>query len=202
MHEIGQMAWDLERLKLGIEGGYQDQFAAAYGGWNVMEFSEKGTKVTPLFVEEDVLRELLVSLILVDLGKSRVSSGIIKRQVSRYEDPEIVRVLDTIKQITERMERALVAGYMTDLGFLLSEEWVQKKKLDRQISNKTIERFHAGMLKHGAIGGKLLGAGDGGHMLFLSDLSKRKELLDYVSNSGFRHIPFRFDNQGVVSWKV
>lgn len=200
-HEIAKAAWSVERMKLGIDGGYQDQFAAAYGGWNMMEFSDV-VKVIPVPLREDLLRELLASLLLIDLGTSRVSSGIIKRQVKRYEQPETIEVLDNIKFITRQMLRALTWGELKEFGLLLSREWEQKKKLDRKISNRTIDRFHAGMLRQGAIGGKLLGAGEGGHMVFLSDLSKRKVLLDYIASSGFKHIPFRFDSQGVVAWTL
>ena len=208
-HEIAEAAWHVERRKLGIEGGYQDQFAAAYGGWNIMQFKGNArmytgceTTVCRLFIGEDILMELLASLILVDLGKSRVSSGIIKRQVTNYAKPEIVKVLDTINDITLKIQRNLISGHLKELGLLLSEEWMQKKKLEKHISNATIDRFHTTMLRRGAIGGKLLGAGDGGHMLFLSDLSKRQDLLHCISDFGFKHIPFRFDSQGVVAWTL
>ena len=200
-HQIAELAYKVERKDLGIQGGYQDQFAAAYGGWNLMEFS-KNIGVERVNVSEDVLRELLASLILVDLGISRVSSHIIIRQIKSYEKPEIIQVLDVIKTTTRDMHRALIDGNLEKLGLLLSQEWAQKKKLDRKISNSLIDRFHAGMLKHGAIGGKLCGAGSGGHMLFLSDLSKRKDLLDYVAACNFKHVPFKFDSQGVVAWQL
>lgn len=203
-HQIAELAYKVERKDLGIQGGYQDQFAAAYGGWNLMEFSDKGTKVIRLSVADDTVRELLASLLLVDLGITRISSKILARQIASYrkESPKAMEALSKIKDITRKMVVRVLAGDVKELGFLLSEEWEEKKRLDERISNPVIEKFHAGMLKHGAIGGKLLGAGEGGHMIFISDISNRKELLSYIDLSGFRRIPFNFDSQGVVSWVI
>ena len=203
-HQIAEQAYKVERKDLGIVGGWQDQFAAAYGGWNLLDFSKDGTKVIRLDISEDTKRELLASLILVDLGQTRLSSKILSRQIATYnqERPEAMEALNKVKEITRQMVVRLLVGDIEGLGLFLSEEWNEKKKLDSQISNHSIDKFHAGMLKRGAIGGKLLGAGSGGHMVFIADLSERKSLLTHVEDTGFKHIPFNFDSQGVVAWKT
>ncbi|MBI4029428.1 MAG: hypothetical protein HY376_03615 [Candidatus Blackburnbacteria bacterium] len=169
-----------------------------------MEFTDSATKIVRLNIGDDMARELLASLILVNLGKSRLSSNIISRQVTSYEKelPQVIDTLNKMKDITRQMVVRVLAGDVKELGVLLSEEWVLKRSLDKHISNSMIDRFHDAMIKHGAIGGKLVGAGEGGHMLFLSDLSKRAKLLEFVGVCGFHYVPFNFDNQGVQAWAI
>lgn len=202
LHELAEAAYHIERDLLGMKGGWQDQFAAAYGGWNLMEFSRKHTKIVRLNIAEDTLRELLASLILVDLGKSHFSPDLIERQIASFKRPEVLANLERMKDITRQMVVRILAGDVSELGSLLTQEWDLKKTLDKKISNATIDGFHAGMLKRGAVGGKLLGAGNWGHMVFISDISKREGLLKYVESTGFHSVPFKFDSQGVVAWTV
>jgi D-glycero-alpha-D-manno-heptose-7-phosphate kinase len=143
-------------------------------------------------------------LILIDLGRSRLSSDILSRQIASYEreDSVVMESLHRIKALAYEMKALLLRGHLTEFGKLLREEWVLKKRLDKMITNEKIDKLYEGALENGALGGKILGAGDGGHMVFLVDFNKKRNLLRYLVTRGYRQVPFNFDTQGVVSWRV
>jgi D-glycero-alpha-D-manno-heptose-7-phosphate kinase len=162
------------------------------------------TLVNPLRVSGEILEELHASLILIDLGRSRLSSDILSRQIGSYEreDTVVMESLHRIKALAYEMKALLLRGHLTEFGKLLREEWVLKKRLDKMITNEKIDKLYEGALENGAFGGKILGAGDGGHMVFFVDFHKKRDLLRYLIAHGYRQIPFNFDTQGVVSWRV
>ena len=203
-YSLAEMAYKLERVELGIKGGYQDQYAATFGGFNFIEFTSDKTLVNPLRVSSEILEELHASLILIDMGRSRLSSDILSRQIDSYkrEDAVVMESLHRIKAVAYQMKALLLKGHLIEFGSLLHEEWALKKRLDKMITNARIDQLYGGALKNGAIGGKILGAGDGGHMLFFVDFQKKRNLLKYLMTNGYRHVPFNFDSQGAVSWKV
>ena len=203
-NSVAELAYSLERFELKIKGGYQDQYASTFGGFNFIEFSSKGVAVNPLRIKNEILQELLASLVLIDSGKSRLSSNILSRQIQSYErgDECVIESLGKIKQIAFEMKSALLQGDLTTFGNLLADEWQWKKRLDIMISNPQIESVYRKALDHGAIGGKVLGAGNGGHMLFFVEFGRRKDLLKCLESVGYQPISFSFDNRGVVSWKL
>ncbi|MDG6908087.1 MAG: GHMP kinase [Nitrososphaerota archaeon] len=203
-YSIAQLAYKLEREELSIKGGYQDQYASTFGGFNFIELNGKGTTVNPLRVRDEILRELLASLVLIDTGKSRLSSHILERQIDSYrkETVDVMEALAKIKEITLEAKSALLRGDLARFGELLGEEWSCKKLLDKNISNQEIEAIYKGSIANGALGGKVLGAGNGGHMLFFTDIRKRKALTKYLVSNGYEPVPFNFDVYGAVSWKV
>ena len=203
-YSIAELAFRLERIELNIKGGYQDQYAAAFGGFNFIEFGNKIVTVNPLRIKEDILRELLASLVLVDTGKRRLSSDILARQIRSYEeeDGEVMENLQRLKDVTYEMKASLLRGELVRFGELLGKEWGFKKRLDKMISNSQIESLYRNALQNGAAGGKVLGAGDGGHMLFFVDFWKKRDLVRYLASAGWTPIAFNFDDKGVVSWKL
>ena len=168
----------------------------------MIEFSKKRNKVVRLNISEETVRELLASFILVDLGMAHDSSDLIDRQIESFKKPESLETLSKMKEITRQMVVRVLAGDVKELGPLLNEEWELKKSLESHISNPEINGFHSLMMEQGALGGKLLGAGDGGHLLFLSDISKRQALIETTIRSGYKYVPFKFDSQGAVSWTI
>ncbi len=203
-HSLAELAYKLERVELGIKGGSQDQYWATFGGFNFMEFNKDEVVVNPLRIEREILQELRASLVLVDTGRSRLSSNILSRQIDSYkrEETEVIESLHRIKQIAIEMKSLLLRGRLVRFGELLGEEWENKKKLDSKISNPTIEKVYAASKLHGALGGKILGAGDGGHMLLFVDLKNKRNLTRFLESNGFRHVPFNFDAEGVACWKI
>lgn len=203
-YQTAELAFQLERMELGIKGGYQDQYASTFGGFNFMEFEEGNVVVNPLRIRDEILHELLASLILIDTGRSRLSSNILTRQIESYEreEADVMDSLKMIKNVALEMKSSLLKGNITRFGELLGEEWAFKKRLDKMVTNYSIDALYKTALEKGATGGKVLGAGDGGHMLFFVDLTKKRDLSKWFVSNGHNPISFNFDNEGVVSWKM
>lgn len=200
--EIAYSIYHLEREELGLKGGYQDQFAAAFGGFNFIEFRKEGVLVNPLRVRPEIIQELQASALLVYIGGTRLSSSILERQIARAEHGNDFEYLDEMKQITYQMKAALLHGDITGLAQLLEKEWGVKKKLDNAISNDQIDELYALARSNGAIGGKLLGAGSGGFLFFIVEWDKRIQLIKLFEAAGAKVFPFSFETEGVTSWKV
>jgi len=202
--EIAEFVYKLEREELKMQGGYQDQYASSFGGFNFIEFTKDGILVNPLRIKPEILHELEASLVLVYSGSGRLSSKILSRQIqkSEQEDPATIIALENIKRITLQMKRSLLKGDLAEFALLLAEEWENKKKLDSLISNEFLDSVYQTALRNGAIGGKVLGAGAGGHMLFFVELEKKNRFINQLEGAGLRVVPFNFEYEGVVSWKL
>lgn len=203
-NEIAEKAIQIERGDMGIEGGKQDQYASVFGGFNFIEFKKSGVMVTPLRIRKEILNELLSSLVMFDTGKTRLSAKIIQRQVAKYHnrDDEVMKNLEIIKKNAYEMKNKLVEGKIKEIGEILHESWISKKKLDSHISNKEIDAIYKKALMEGAIGGKLMGAGGGGHFLFVCEPGQKKNLIKKITKLGYEHIRFNFDEEGLQTWMV
>jgi len=202
--EIAEFVYKLEREELRMHGGYQDQYASSFGGFNFIEFTKDGILVNPLRIKPEILEEMTASLVLVYTGNGRLSSKILARQIQKSEqdDPETLVALEQIKKITVQMKHSLLKGDLKNFAELLGQEWEQKKKLDSMISNDFLDSIYSAGIKNGALGGKVLGAGAGGHMLFYVELEKKYRLINQLEGAGLRVVPFNFETEGVVSWKI
>jgi len=143
-YEIADLAYQIERVDLGIKGGKQDQYAATFGGFNFIEFHKETTIVNPLRVPPDTLHELHYRLLLCYTGKTRLSAHIIDTQVGNYvrRQEDVLRAMDEMKRLTVEMKNALLQGRLDDLGALLHEEWTNKKKMAAQISDAQIDELY------------------------------------------------------------
>ena len=197
-YELAEVAFRVERDFLHIKGGRQDQYAAAFGGFNLIEF-EKTATVIPVNFDSAELRSCLV---LVDTRLYRVSSNILQRQMDRFEKEGINEAVEKMKDIALEMKQALLAGEIGRLGPLLTEEWEQKKKLDDAITSPWIDSVFEGARKAGASGGKLLGAGGGGHLLFFVEPEKRPSVISFLKGIGLEQTIFNFESEGAKSWKA
>jgi D-glycero-alpha-D-manno-heptose-7-phosphate kinase len=200
-YELAELAYKIEREEAGIKGGKQDQFATVFGGVNYIEFHAGRTVVNQLRVRPEVLDELEYRLILCNTRRSRISADVIAEQVKGYTNgnADVVSALDATRELAVRMREALMMGKIDEIGLLLDEGWRIKKMFSSMITDPEIDEIYEYGKKHGAIGGKLLGAGGGGHILFLCDRGKRcqeaKELRDRIT-------PFAFEFRGLHTWKV
>lgn len=203
-HSIAELAYKLERDELRMKGGYQDQYASTFGGFNFIEFAENGVFVNPLRVKSEILHELLASLVLIDTGQSRLSSNILSRQINSYEreDQDVMESLKMIKGIAFEMKSSLLKGDLKRFGKLLGEDWKYKKRLDKMISNQKLEDTYRKAIENGAIGGKVLGAGNGGHMLFFAEFARKRNLIKNLHSDGYNPVSFSFERKGVISWKL
>ncbi|MFH0777173.1 MAG: GHMP kinase, partial [Candidatus Eisenbacteria bacterium] len=203
-YEIAELAYRIERVDMHIAGGKQDQYAATFGGFNFIEFGRDHTVVNPLRIKHSILNELEYRLLLCYTGETRLSAGILRRQTESFvaKRKEIVGALDGIKADTSLMKNALLLGKLDLLGELLHETWVKKKKLDREISSPKINRLYAVARRHGAIGGKILGAGGGGYLLTLCRFDKKHIVAEKLENAGGQIVEFGFEFRGLDTWKI
>ena len=175
--------------------GSQDQTFAVYGGFNVIEFQKNGEiEVNPIIIPKERMQSFEGSLMLYFTGLSRFSSEIAEEQVNNTSVN--IQKLDKMKRLVDQAIQIISneENDLNDFGSLLNETWHMKKQLSSKISNGLIDDIYNKAISAGAIGGKLLGAGGGGFMLFYvppeRQLMVKQELKDYL------HVPFKFDFEG------
>lgn len=205
-HEIAQKAYDIEREELEQSGGYQDQYAAAYGGFNYMEFTDE-VKVFPVDTSTEMINELQYRLILCYVGGSHFSSNIQDEVLEGYEveKKSYMDSMEELKKVAQAMRNIVKSKNLTKLnefGQLLHKGWLAKKSLSDKISNKNIEKFYITSRKSGIIGGKLLGAGGGGHLLLFSNPTQKYNVIDELEKIGGKIVNFHFNPKGLEVWKV
>ena len=203
-YEVAELAYRIERIELGDPGGRQDQYAAAFGGFNFIEFSARSTVVNPLRIDPEVLNELAYRLMLCYTGVTRYAGQIIESLTCAYRSGrrETVEALDHTKQLALDMKKELLTGNLDAMGRLLHEGWEAKKRFTEAVSNPAIDRFYDRARAAGALGGKLTGAGGGGDLLLFCDFRRRQEVAKAVSAAGGRIVDFAFCPEGVQSWNV
>jgi len=195
---IAELAHLLEREELGIWGGRQDQYASALGGFLFMEFKEK-VKWDKLEVNDKFVKDLERRLVLSFSGRSRLSGRIIYEVMGRYK--EVLGLLDEMKEIAYCSREAIIKGDIEKFGKLMAENWKRQKRLTKGISNQQIERIFQLANEGGAIGGKVMGAGGGGCILFLAEEERKEELERKLREEGIKVLPIRFVKKGVEIFK-
>jgi D-glycero-alpha-D-manno-heptose-7-phosphate kinase len=200
---MAKLAYDIERNDVGIKGGRQDQYAAAFGGFNFMEFRGEEVIVTPLRLSDFLINELEYNLLLCYIG-SRETQPIIENQMesAKPENIEPLAAMDRTKEIAIEMKKVLLRGDLDRFGELLHESWVHKKRTAPGITTPRIDELYEEALKAGAIGGKITGAGGGGHLLLYCPFTKRHNVRERLSAMGTRATDFRFDPSGMQTWRV
>ena len=191
-HQIAERARDLEVNKVGLLAGFQDQYCASYGGVNIMMFG-KTNEVHPL--PRYSLNNLFEYLQLFYLGSSRVASQILHG----YEDltPEKIFAMTKIKLLALNAFDLLPDGSIFDVAELLKEAWEMKKNSNNSVSSKKIDDIYNLGLTNGALAGKVLGAGGGGHMLFLVPPDKQKNFKSLMESINLKWVDFAIDWQGL-----
>jgi len=200
---FAKQAIELERNLVGIKGGLQDQFASAYGGFNFIEFG-KTVKVYPIKLKKSIRHELLASLILVNTGTVRLSGKILEKQIERYRQREhsTLHHLKVIKKLAYDVRKSLEKGEITKIGKMMNNYWEHKKQLVNNITTKKIDEIYNLGMKNGALGGKILGAGGGGHMMFLCDPDKRHKIVKAINKTNAKIVNFNFDISGLQTWVI
>ncbi|HVP39857.1 MAG TPA: hypothetical protein VMS93_11815 [Candidatus Saccharimonadales bacterium] len=203
-YETAELAYRIERGDLGIAGGRQDQYAAAFGGFNFIEFFADRTVVNPLRVPTGVVNELQYRLLLCYTGQSRLSSAIIRRQTRSFVRAErsVVRALHELKALTAELKDALLLGRLERFGELLHVAWLHKRRLDPQITTGAIDEMYAEARRRGALGGKILGAGGGGYLLLYCPFDRKHKIAAQLEKMGGQVVPFSFESQGLQTWSA
>lgn len=194
--KLAEDAIYLERELCNENGGWQDQIAAAFGGLNRIDFSNNQFKVTPIIIHPDRKKLLNDSLMLFYTGISRFSSEVQKDTMSNlYEKisklKEMLMLVDEAQNILESKHADI-----NDFGRLLDQTWNLKRKTGGKITNNSIDNLYERGLKAGALGGKLLGAGSGGFLLFFVEPDKRDNLLKEFDE--LMHVPFLLEDEGTT----
>jgi D-glycero-alpha-D-manno-heptose-7-phosphate kinase len=201
-YEIAEFACEVERTDLGLSGGLQDQYAAAFGGFNFIEFHADRVIVNPLRIEPATMFELESNLLLCFTGTTRAGDRIIKDQTDRYEsaDERALEGLRMQKELAVSMKEALLRGELSEFGYLLGVAWEHKKKMSPRISTNEIDEAYEVARAAGALGGKVTGAGGGGFMLFYCPPGTRHLVSDRLASLGHAEAEFSFDERGLRSW--
>jgi len=202
LHELAELAYQAERIYLGIAGGWQDQYATVFGGVNFQEFHSEKNIIHPLRIQEETLLELEESLILCHIGGTRSSEDIHQDQRREMNKDHVTKLVKDNVKLTYKIRDFLLRGNLFDFGHALNEAWQLKKNFSQMISTPEIDRIYDGAIAHGAVGGKLLGAGGGGFFLFYSPPFHRHEIINYLISEGLSVLPFRFDQDGLKTWMV
>jgi len=204
-YDIAHLAYEIERIELGLAGGKQDQYAATFGGFNFMEFYDKDRViVNPLRIKQWIISELESSLILYYTGRSRSSAAIIKDQIRNMEDEdkEASEAMLVMKSDAFDMKEALLKGNLRQFGEFFDRSWHAKKKLSGSITNTMIDEIYSLAKAEGAYAGKVSGAGGGGFMMFLVDPSKRMQVVKALSQQGGVVMNCHFTKWGTEGWRI
>ena len=193
-HQLAEEAIHVERDILQEHGGWQDQVAAAYGGLNRIDFSEGLFKVTPIIIHPDRKKELDDNLMLFYTGVQRFSSEI---QADTFAKPvdKTKQLLDMLALVDEA--QAILTdknASLNEFGKLLDYTWKLKRGTGNKVSNNSIDELYEKGIKAGALGGKLLGAGGGGFLLFYVEKEKQENVLKALDN--LMYVPFHFECEG------
>jgi D-glycero-alpha-D-manno-heptose-7-phosphate kinase len=195
--EVARLACEIEIERLQEPVGKQDQYIAAYGGITCFDFNADGSVAArPLAISMETLWDLEDNLLLFFTGFSRSAGSILKEQKAKSQelDAEMLENLHYVKDLGLRSQRALESGDCSAFGELMHEHWQHKKKRSKQMSNPRIDEWYELGRRHGARGGKLVGAGGGGFLLFYTE--DRKSLRQAMAGAGLEEVRFRFDFEG------
>lgn len=202
-YDVARLAFEIERIDLGLAGGRQDQYAAAFGGLNYMEFfPQERVIVNPLRIRRDYLNEFESSLVIAFTGQSRRSDTIIKEQVSGLAglNVETLENMHQLKRDAMDMKVALLNGNIKHVAEILGHSWKAKKKTAIGISNPKVEEMYDAAMKAGAWAGKVSGAGGGGFLMLMTDPENRYRLIAALNAAGGQASAAKLTFDGAEGW--
>ncbi len=204
-YDLAHLAYEIERVDLGMAGGKQDQYAATFGGVNFMEFSrEDKVIVNPLRVREKYLDELAHNLVLYHTETSRLSSRIIEQQTRNIlaGNERSLEAMFKLKEQAVMMKEALLRGELDTIGRILDFGWKFKKNLADGVSNPFIDELYETAMQHGATGGKISGAGGGGFIFFYCPGNTRNRVVESLARFGGQAKRYEFTGKGLTTWTM
>jgi D-glycero-alpha-D-manno-heptose-7-phosphate kinase len=201
---LAEKAIKIEREVLKRSGGYQDQYATVFGGFNFIEFKKDDIRNYPLRLSNELTYELHSSMLLFETPHQR---EIMASQIEKEKEKDIdiggesIEHLKLIKEYAYKMKNYLIRGDIKNLGEMLHLSWLEKKCLPG-VENKFIDRLYEISREKGAYGGKICGAGGGGFLFLISDLDKRKDIIVTLEKQNCKLVNFNFDFDGATTWKI
>lgn len=195
-YELAEAACELEIVKCREPIGKQDQYAASFGGLNFYEFSpDSSVNVSPIIISDTVLRRLEGNILMFYTGLTRKTSGILRTQSAMLsENAEIQCRMHDMVKLAYQAKKLLHEEDVDAFGALLHEAWTIKRSLSADISSPKIDEWYQRATDAGAVGGKLLGAGAGGFMIFYAQQENHKSIISSLSE--LRQIKFQFEKNG------
>ena len=175
--------------------GKQDQYAAAYGGLNIIKFKkDSSVTVEPIKLKAHILKEFTDSLLMCYTGKTRKANQILKTVSHNINDLNKFNLVKKIVNLSWDMKNSLESGNLENIGEILNENWYLKKQIAEGVTSNIVDDMYSRAIKAGALGGKLLGAGGGGFMLFYANKESHNKIIAELKE--FRFVPFHFDEDG------
>jgi D-glycero-alpha-D-manno-heptose-7-phosphate kinase len=204
-YDIAHLAFEIEREELGLAGGKQDQYAAAFGGFNFIEFGPLDkVLVNPLRMKDWVVNELEASTVLYYTGQSRESAHIIQRQIDNTRAGNVgsLEAMQALKLDALAMKEAVLRGDLTRYAQILGRSWTAKKQMAQGISNPEIDAVFDSAIAAGALAGKISGAGGGGFMMFFVPPERRMRVLRELDKFPGEVMNFHFTHIGAQGWTI
>ena len=201
-YEVAELAFQAERVCFGVAGGWQDQYASAFGGFNLIELDGKKNLVHAIRMEINILNELEECLVLCDSTIKHDSGELHERQKQAFDAESKAQHVSDMVDLCRQMHKHLIRGELLDFGRDLDAAWQLKRSLSVSISSPEIEVIYDAARNAGALGGKLLGAGGGGFFLFFVQPQFRQEVSDALRKHNCKLSSFRFETSGVTSWRT
>ena len=202
-YDIAEYAVEIERKICDMPGGKQDQFAAAFGGFNFTEFLQDGrTIVNPLRLNYKTQNMMELNTVLYYVGKPRKDSRVIENTSKGLVDDEVVlNATHKIKEACIEYKRSLLTGDMKRISELMETYWRSKLETNPHVASPEILDAYDYALRNGATGAKISGAGGGGHMVLFTEFERRHELITALKEKEGRVVPFKFVKHGVDVWR-
>jgi len=201
-YDIAKLAYEIERIDMGVSGGKQDQYATTFGGFNFMEFYKDKIIINPLCIKKEIINELESNLLLYWTGQSRYTSNIIKEQSNNVAQPVALEAMHKLKEQAILMKKALLKGKINEIGYILDYGWQYKKRIADDISNAYIEEIYRAAKETGATGGILTGAGGGGYLMLFVPEQYRYDVIRTLKWYKGRFERYHFTKSRVETWSV
>ena len=204
-YDLAYLAYIIERIDLEQSGGKQDQYAAAFGGFNFMEFyANDRVIVNPLRVRNDIINELSNNLLLYYTNSSRNSGDIIAKQQKNVKEQKekSIEAMHLVKQQAYEIKEAILKNNIDEIGSILDQGWSYKKNMADGISTPLFEDLYDTAIKAGSTGGKISGAGGGGYVFFYCPDNTRFQVAKALESLGGKVQPYSFTKKGLETWKT
>ena len=202
-YDMAEYAIEIERKICDLPGGKQDQFAAAFGGFNFMEFLKDGrTIVNPLRLNQKTQNMMELSTVLYYVGKPRKDSRVIENTSKGLVDSKtVLNATHEIRNACINYKRSLLMGDFNMISELMETYWRMKLETNPHVASPEILDSYDYARKNGATAAKISGAGGGGHMVLFTEFEERHRLISALKNKEGRVVPFKFVNHGVDVWR-
>ncbi|MDR2408384.1 MAG: dehydrogenase [Bacteroidales bacterium] len=204
-YDLAYLAYSIEREDMAMAGGKQDQYAAAFGGFNYMEFyAENKVIINPLRIKDKIMNELSRNIILYYTETSRKSAHIIEEQQKNVKEKNTrsIEAMHKLKEHALLMKEALLKENLDEIGHILNLGWQYKKQMAAGISTVFFEELYDAGIHAGANGGKISGAGGGGFIFFYCPDNTRYKVVNTLQKYGGSVRRFEFINTGLETWTI